>query len=154
MKDEKIKIFIQEAMKFAPDFRKNFITPQVTSGLKLSPHQFFCLINIFKSGNLTMSELAIKLGVSNQQITRIMDGLVKNDLVVRYADTTNRRVVMTKISPQGMKVLEDFQLEMQKNVARSLETLTTEEVDQCITHLRELNAILSKTKQSFFCAKP
>ena len=43
-----------------------------------------------------MGEIADKLGVSNQQITRIMDGLVDLRLVERFVDPTNRRLVQTK----------------------------------------------------------
>ena len=63
--------FAREAMKLAPNFRKNFTTPPVSLKTKLSPHQFFCLMHIYKHGPISMGDLAIKLGVSNQQLTRI-----------------------------------------------------------------------------------
>jgi len=148
MKSEKIKIFIREVMLFAPDVRKNFMNFPVCAGFKLSPHQFFCLINIYKSGPLSMSGLAQKLGVSNQQLTRIIDSLVENDLVIRFTDPLNRRIVLTKISENGKEILMKVEGSIQKSIAQGLEILTEEEIDACLTHVRALKTILSKVISS------
>lgn len=147
MKDEKITIFIREAMQVAPNFRRSFMNPPECIGLKLSPHQMFCLMIIYKSGPLSMSELAIKLGVSNQQLTRIVDSLVNNNLVERYNDLINRRVVNAQISNNGKKLLFIFETAMHKEITKTLEVLTEEEIDICIMHLRALGNILSKVFQ-------
>ena len=108
-KQAKIKIFIRELMQFAPSFRKNFTTPPVTIlKAKLSPHQFFCLINIYKHGPISMDDLALKLGVSNQQLTRIVDGLVEQKMTRRIQDKTNRRIIQAEISEIGKTTLQDM----------------------------------------------
>lgn len=144
MKEEKIKIFLGEAMRIAPNFRKNFMPSPACSDLKISHHQIFCLMTIYKNEDITMSELASMLGVSNQQLTRIMNGLVENGLVERFTDTLNRRLVKAKISEKGKTQLKCFHSAMHSDLAKAFEILTEEELDQCIFHIKSLVTIMSK----------
>ena len=145
-KQAKIKIFIRELMQFAPSFRKNFTTPPLNTKAKLSPHQFFCLINIYKHGPISMGDLALKLGVSNQQLTRIVDGLVEQKMTRRIQDKTNRRIIQAEISEIGKTTLQDMHLAIQESTAQALEVLSEEELDQLIVHMRALSSISSKVK--------
>jgi len=145
-KQEKIKIFIREMMQFAPSFRKNFTTPPLSMKTKLSPHQLFCLINIYKHGPISMGDLALKLGVSNQQLTRIVDGLVEQKMTKRIQDKTNRRVVQAEISEIGKKTLQDMHLAIQESTAKALEVLGEEELDELNVHMKALSHILAKVK--------
>jgi len=145
-KQEKIDVFAREAMKLAPNFRKNFTTPPVSLKTKLSPHQFFCLMHIYKHGPISMGDLAIKLGVSNQQLTRIMDGLVKQKMVERFQFQTNRRMIQTRISEEGKAALREIHLSIQENTRQALQVLSEEELDQCIFHIRALATILAKAE--------
>lgn len=144
MKEEKIKIFLNEAMHFAPNFRKNFMSPAATSEFNISPHQLFCLMVICKNEPISMSELAVAIGVSNQQLTRIMDGLVENELVERFTDPANRRLVKARISEKGKLRLKAFQASRQMDMIKDFEVLSEEELDECILHIKALVKILSK----------
>lgn len=144
MKEEKIKIFLSEAMNFAPTFRKNFMSPAATAEFNISAHQLFCLMVICKNEPISMSELAVAIGVSNQQLTRIMDGLVENELVERFTDTANRRLVKARISEKGKLHLKAFQASRQMDMIKDFEVLSEEELDECILHIKALVKILSK----------
>lgn len=148
MKEEKIKRLISEAMNFAPQFRKSFANNQFVSdaGLKISPHQFFCLTIIYKYGQLSMSGLAEHLGVSNQQITRIVDYLVQNNFVERFTDPQNRRLVQAKISESGKEMLFKFEEEKRFKMMQALDVLTEKDIDECIFHVQAIKAVLSKIK--------
>lgn len=144
MKEEKIELFLSEAMHIAPNFRKNLMPSSLNSALKISHHQLFCLMVICKNEGITMSELATLLGVSNQQLTRIMNELVENEFVIRFTDTTNRRLVKAKISEKGKEQLMAFHTTMNEGMAKAFEVLTEEELDQCLFHIQSLVALLSK----------
>lgn len=146
MKEEKINLLITEALDFVPKFRKDFVKsqPPQTEGLRLSPHQFFCLNLIDKCGQTSMSELSKKMGVSNQQITRIVDYLVQNNYAERFTDPLNRRLVQAKISETGKVMLFKFKEAQKLKMAQSLTVLTEKEIDDCITHMQALKIILSK----------
>lgn len=145
MKEEKINLLIAEALDFGPQFHKDFVRNKpLPEGLRLSPHQFFCLNLIDKCGQASMSELSKKMGVSNQQITRIVDFLVKNNYVERFPDQSNRRLVQANISEEGKAILLKFREEQKLNMTRMLNSLTEKEISDCIMHIRALKTILSK----------
>ena len=145
MKEDKIHLLIKEAIRLAPDFRKQFSRIKINSESKLTPHQYYSLILIYKHEKLSMGEIADKLGVSNQQITRIMDGLVDLRLVERFVDPTNRRLVQTKINDNGKKVIREYEKALSQNWVTELSVLTIEEIEASIEHLKALNKILEKT---------
>lgn len=144
MKDKKILTFVDEAMKLAPKFRKKMINPTTNTSLKLSPHEFYSLVSIYKDGPISMSSLAEKQGVSKQQLTRIINSLADNNLVERFINPLNRRIIQTKISNIGLNTLKEYQLAAKENMAQTLEILSEEEINECIMHMKALNIILSK----------
>jgi len=148
MKQEKIKVLIQEAMAFAPGFRKNLLEPCMPSGVnfKVSRHQLFGLSILAASERISMSGLALKLGVSNQQLTRIMDGLVESGLAVRFTAENDRRSVQTVISDEGRKVLAELESYREEALLKLFESLTEAEIDGAAGHLRALNALLAKAE--------
>ncbi len=145
MKRDKIKILIGELMQIAPEFRKSFSHNQFNSNLRISHHQLYTLIIINKHEELSMSELAEKLGVSNQQITRIMDGLVTNELVERYVDPNNRRIVQTKMTLKGKEMIAEIEVSMNESMVNVLSVLSNEEIEESIVHIKALKKILEKT---------
>lgn len=148
MKEEKIKLLIKEGMSFAPNFRKNFGSPFSFCNIKFSPHQIFCLKILWTHSNLSMSELAAKLGVVSQQLTKIVDTLAENNLVERYTDPANRRVVQVKLSKHGEEILTQIESSVTAQLSTTLSNLTEEEIDDCLMHVKEIKKILSKLKDS------
>lgn len=55
---------------------------------------------------LTCGEIADRMISRDPDVTRLLDRLEKRKLVRRARDTRDRRVVLTKIAPAGMDVLE------------------------------------------------
>lgn len=146
MKEEKIRLLIREMMSLAPGYRKNFMQNSQDSEFKLSPHQVFCLAIILRDEEISMGELAEKLGVSNQQLTRIVDTLVDRNCVERFTDPKNRRVVKAKVNEEGKNIFMQFAEEKRKLTQKALEVLTEEELDSCLFHIRALSNILLKIR--------
>ncbi len=147
MKNDKIKLFIEESLKMAPRFRKNIIQPSnFFQDVKLSPHQHLCLSILLVNKDISMTDLALKLGVSNQQLTRIMDYLVENKWVIRYTSEENRRIVLSSITEEGKIFLLNIKEKMIEHISIAFSDLSENDLDECIGHLRAVNKILSKTK--------
>ena len=145
-KSEKLKELMREAMRFAPGFRKNVLTPcpPPDSGARISPHQFHVLIILSKCGSISMSDLAGRLGVSNQQLTRIMDGLAAEGLVDRFTGAGDRRSVQAALTEKGRESLNEFEKRREDFMAGLLDNLSEEDIDACIFHIRALHDIFEK----------
>ena len=95
---------------------RNFFRNLVSiKNLPISMTQLTCL-NILKNNQCTMSDLAEKLNMSNQQLTKVVDNLVEFELCERIVDKNNRRITFAKITEKGTKMLQSLYREMQRKL--------------------------------------
>ena len=74
------------------------------SQVALSPTQYRLLAHL-RRGRTIQSDLAFRLAVTKQSVTRLVDGLVEKKLIVRQVDDEDRRRVIHAITPKGARVL-------------------------------------------------
>lgn len=68
--------------------------------------RFFALLFlILRGGSLTLSELARLMLRSNYRITRLVDSLEEDGLVVRDRSSTDRRTVRVKVTSAGLETM-------------------------------------------------
>ena len=67
--------------------------------------QLRVLLLLHTEGQTRMSSIASTLGIALSTATGIIDNLVKKELVMRGADTKDRRVVICALSPQGQETM-------------------------------------------------
>lgn len=79
--------------------------------------QFFAL-NALSRQDYPMNELSSHLAVSPSTATGLVDRLVAKDLVERFADPTDRRVVKLRLSGDGKELLSRVQGKVDNQAAR------------------------------------
>ena len=57
---------------------------------------------------LTCSQIGKRMITRDPDITRLLDRLEKRSLIARCRETDDRRMVMTRITPQGLNLLRDL----------------------------------------------
>lgn len=79
---------------------------QVMKAEDLSPNQYNVL-RILRGApeGLPCGEIANRMITRDPDITRLLDRLEKRDLITRSRETRDRRTVLTKITPEGLKLL-------------------------------------------------
>ncbi len=81
---------------------------------QIKPHGFttsqaYVLTQLLKTPSLTMNELSEKLNARTSTMTRVVGTLVRDGLIQRNRDETDRRVVVVELTERGIetsKVLE------------------------------------------------
>jgi DNA-binding MarR family transcriptional regulator len=63
--------------------------------------QCYSLIEILKSGSLTMNELSDKMNLDTSTMTRVIDKLVRDELIKREKDESDRRMVLVTLTEKG-----------------------------------------------------
>ena len=147
MQNEQAERLAQLLFQAAPPFRRNYIKPppETIEGFPRIPHHHvFCLLILKKSGRESMGVLAEKLGVSNQQCTRIVGELEENGLAARAADEKNRRLVYVTPTEKGTQLLTVFYRHACEHIREQLGALPDEDVDELIAHLAGIIRILDK----------
>lgn len=114
---------------YYPSVRKTFRNLVTIKGIPISMTQLTCLNIIAKNDRLTMSELADSLNMSNQQLTKVVDGLVEFKMVNRVFDEKNRRKIYAEATELGKQTLIKLRKEIDLKLGRWLHKISDDEVD-------------------------
>jgi DNA-binding MarR family transcriptional regulator len=86
---------------------------------ELTMSQTKALYLVVASGQLRMSELASRLGVTSSTATGVVDGLVGHGMLVRHEDPADRRQVVITATNEAEATLQSFR-ELNANRMRQL----------------------------------
>jgi DNA-binding MarR family transcriptional regulator len=108
----------------------------------LSPTQYNVLrILRGASGGLTCGEIANRMVTRDPDITRLLDRLERRNLVCRSRESKDRRVVLTQISPDGLKLLSRLDIPVRDTHRKLLGHFGPE-------RLRTLSRLLSEARRA------
>ena len=85
---------LKRFIRLNSEMRKVIWNPEVNAQFTIGRKQLATLTALNDKGELNMTNLAREVGVSNQQLTKIVDVLVRRNLVQRGSNPNNRRVVL------------------------------------------------------------
>lgn len=114
-------------------------TEGLFKGEDLSVTQFNVLRILRGAGDqpLTCGEIAQRLLNKDPDVTRLLDRLDKQDLVERVRNQHDRRVVLTRLSPQGRALVDRFDAPLAALHRQQFEHLSPERLSLLLTLLQE-----------------
>lgn len=101
--------------------------------------QMKTLLCLYGMQKASMGELAEALGTGVSTITGIFDRLVDHGLVTREEDPHDRRVVVGRLTPDGLALLDRLYLVARDRMSRVLDQLTLEELRTVSRAIESLN---------------
>lgn len=104
---------------------------------ELSPTQYNVL-RILRGApeGLTCGEIGQRMITRDPDITRLLDRLEKRGLIARWRDVKDRRIVLARITPQGLKTLDRLDEPVQEGHRRQLGQLGRERLKALCELLR------------------
>ena len=102
-------------------------------------HQLGVLMHL-RGHSVTMRELAKELDVGESAATAVVDRLVRQDLVVRHDDPSDRRVVRLSLSAAGEALVTKLHETACHKTAAMLVSLSDEQLAQLISIMETLGA--------------
>lgn len=100
--------FVENIQKFFPRIMR-YLEAEATReliGLEVTPSQMNALVVLYAPQNLPMGEFAEQLGLTESAATRLVDRLLRMNLVRRDRDGADRRVVRVRLSSYGRQLAE------------------------------------------------
>lgn len=80
-----------------------------SAGLDPQQHQLILAVKALDTGaGLTVGEIAERLHLRHHSVVELCDRAIKNDLVTRHRDETDRRVVRVQLTNRGETVLREL----------------------------------------------
>ncbi len=98
--------------------------------------QFYLLSYLSTSRELTMTDIARKMGHSTAAATGLVDRLEKLGYVERMHAADDRRKVMVRITPKGMELVAKLRSALQNRVAEAMEESSAHDVDTFVQNYR------------------
>ena len=113
--------------------------------------QLRVMLRLYTDGPGSMGKIARDLGVSVPTTTGIVDKLVSRKMVVREAVTTDRRLVIIKLSPSGNRLVSELWFAGRFNLSKLIKTLDREELELAS---RLVDILLAKTQMPGIAVSP
>ena len=111
-------------------------------GEKVSLVQSQSLSAIRRMENPSIQQVATELGIDITTFSRQVKRLESKGLIARQPSSEDRRVSLLKLTPEGMRVLEQIDRFMGRRIERMLSTMTPFERDVVVRSLHVLNQAL------------
>lgn len=108
--------------------------------------QCHAIVEIGRSGEISLNELAEMLEVDKSTMSRTVNNLVDQNLVVRDIHEEDRRYVKIKLSDEGYKVLKMTEESMELYYERILDSIPEEKREQVIDSLKLLVKAVMENK--------
>lgn len=96
-----------------------------------------------EQGDLTGSELANRVSLSNATVTAIIDRLEKKEFVIRKRDTVDRRKVHISLTEKGLSLLSKAPSSLQENFVSQLDLLEDWEQSLILSSLQRVASMMN-----------
>jgi DNA-binding MarR family transcriptional regulator len=106
--------------------------------------QFFLLSYLATSKELTMTDIARKMGHSTAAATGLVDRLEKLGYMERTHAIDDRRKVLVRITSRGMELVSRLRDELQNQVAAAMSETSSEDAASFMTSYRTLDTALTR----------
>lgn len=124
--------------EYYPSVRRVFRGLVSIKGVPISMTQLTCLNILYKNNNLNMSDLAEKLDMSSQQLTKVMDALEDFGMAQRITSDTNHRVIYATITEKGNKTIESLRNELDTKLGKLLNKKSDNEIDSLYDSISDI----------------
>jgi DNA-binding MarR family transcriptional regulator len=114
----------------------------------LTTMQFKCLLYIVKTGVATSVKLAGIMGVTPADVTRLINRLIKQDLVQRQENPQDRRFFLLQATLKGKQLIEKLNQNASDHFTRVLDQLSEEELQHLYIGLSALSQKIMERLQS------
>ena len=108
--------------------------------LSLSQYNVLRILRGSRGEGLSCGEIAERMVRRDPDLTRLLDRLENRGLVKRSRSTTDRRVVLAEIAPDGLGLLEHLDDEIEKTVRKTLSHMPADRLTMLCELLEEARA--------------
>ena len=141
-KFESISEIIDLSRNFNKSMRHKFHHSIHNSGFTFP--QLSVISMLEKYGEQKVSELSLKIGLSDSTVSGILDRLEQKDIIRRERTKDDRRVVKISLTGKSKEFCNDFHQKREEYFTQLLKNLSEQEIKDIIKGLEILNRALTK----------
>lgn len=131
------------------DISKNFQSPlnqgeECSPGFSIPHSHVRVIFYLLEFNSSPISQIADNLSISKSNMTPIIDNLITHELVNRYPDSTDRRILRVELTPKACKLLDSFRIAICNSFVEKISSLSHDEVVMLDDSISNLITILKK----------
>lgn len=119
-----------------------------SKGMNITGTQGMLMGILIHHGNMKISDLSEKIGLSNSTVSGIVDRLEKQGCVERVRSKEDRRVIYVNITKKHKEIFKKSFIEMEKKYESILNKANPEEIDKIFEGLDILQKLLHNQNKS------
>ena len=113
---------------------------------QLPDAEFRCLVLFGEDRYLTAKSIALKMNVVKSRVSKIIDGLIKKNLIQCITDPEDSRVKLLSLTSAGQKKLNDIKHFMEDIHVQVLSQIAPDQRKAMLTNLDILTASMESVK--------
>ena len=137
------RVFLNFMVQYYALIRRHIVE---ANQFRFQSHGFSMLYTLrnHKGEPLTMTEFAKELGITKQQLTKLVNDLEDQNYVRRAHNTENRRQVYIEITDEGIAALDYMLGEILHEIIQTLEDFTEEDKEKIREYVGALSEMLER----------
>lgn len=106
--------------------------------------QFRSMLFIDRNPGCSLLAVAEHLGLTPPTVSKMVDKMVHNGIVKRESSSTDRRMIVLTLTPEGQPILEIARNGTQANITKTLATLPANKLDVIHQAMNLLSPLFSR----------
>ncbi|MBQ8332659.1 MAG: MarR family transcriptional regulator [Clostridia bacterium] len=137
------RVFLNFMVQYYALIRRHIVE---ANQFRFQSHGFSMLYTLrnHKGEPLTMTEFAKELGITKQQLTKLVNDLEDQNYVRRAHNTENRRQVYIEITDEGIAALDYMLGEILHEIIKTLEDFSEEDKEKIREYVGALSEMLER----------
>lgn len=115
-----------------------FMERDEASCCKITISQCHSIVEVGRAGKLSLNDLAESLNLDKSTVSRSVDNLVNQDLIIRENDPHDRRFVMLCLTEQGENIYQEVENHMEDYFLEIISMIPPEKREQVIESINYL----------------
>ena len=112
----------------------------------LPPSHMRVIFYLVDSNSSPISQIADTLGISKPNMTPIIDNLINYELVTRYPDANDRRILRVQLTQKAWDLLDSIRINICNIFVGKVSSLSDDEIILLNESILNLTSILKKLK--------
>jgi len=125
---------------------KIFNPNEIMKNISIPPSHFKTIMYLKHKGSSSISETGKHLAISKPNMTPIIDKLIDENMINRYNDPNDRRIIRIELTDKAHKFLKNQEEIIKSNLAKKISSLDEKDLESLNDNIKNITQIILKVK--------
>ena len=126
--------------------KKIFSPDEIMKNFSFPPSHVKVILYLKRNGDASISEIARHLIISKPNMTPIIDKLISEDMVNRFNDPKDRRIIRVQLTDKAHNFVKEQEKVIKNTLAKKISTLNSDDLERLSHHVVGISDIILKIK--------